>query len=80
MEFFFSMLCSGSILKADGLCKYPVVRSTCEELLAGHIHSPYLLSLLVDIYCQLGDKELLEKAVQVRDPLLLSSFTHLYDF
>jgi len=49
----------------DGLSKYEEVRTTCEELLAGHIRSPYLLSLLVDIYQELGSKQLLEEAVKV---------------
>ncbi len=66
------LVCHGvacRILKDEGLCRHQLVRDTCEELLAGHIRSPYLLSLLVDIYRELGTVELLQKAVEVRKSL-----------
>lgn len=39
-----------SILKGKKLSEYPGLKSFCDELYSKHIRSPFLLSLLVDMY------------------------------
>lgn len=67
-----------SVLKGKQLSEYPGLKDTCQEMFSQY-HSPFLLSLLVDMYEEeagRGEKESLRKALEVSR--LASSFSQSF--
>ena len=58
---FFSL----SILRGKLYKDHEKVVSACEEMLAGHIRSPFLLAVLVDMYEEDGQEEKRLEAIKV---------------
>ena len=60
------------ILKGKSLCDWPSIRTFCDELYSKSIRSPFLLSLLIDLYeedarkGEEGAQDNVTKAVEVK--------------
>lgn len=52
------------VLKGKRLSEYPGLREACEDMYSGHIRSPLLLGLLIDMYQEIGDHTHLNKALE----------------
>ena len=53
------------VLRGRRYSDYSVVARVCEEMRAGHVRSPFLLALLVDMYEEDGGEEKRQEAVKV---------------
>ena len=54
------------LLRGRRYSDYSNVLSACDEMLTGHVRSPFLLAFLVDAYEEDGGEEKRQEAVKVR--------------
>ena len=71
-----------SVLKGKQLSEHPGLKDTCQEMFSQRIRSPFLLSLLVDMYEEevgQGKQESLGKALEVGRVIVgvISSLCHI---